>query len=100
MYYCYNCSVALVVDDPVLYNKISETFHARATIRFVILLWGEKSSIKDVATAEIPIYGYNEITSMGHESHMALLHSGDASKLLCSNCSVRLISDRSIFNRT
>ncbi|CAA3025938.1 probable acyl-activating enzyme 16, chloroplastic [Olea europaea subsp. europaea] len=78
--YSHSESVALVVDDPVLYNKISETFHARATIRFVILLWGEKSSIKDVATAEIPIYGYNEITSMGQESHMALLHSEDARK--------------------
>ncbi|CAI9771151.1 unnamed protein product [Fraxinus pennsylvanica] len=78
--YSHSESVAMVVDDPVLYNQILETFHARATIRFVILLWGEKSSIKDVAAAEIPIYSYNEITSMGHESHTALLHSEDARK--------------------
>ncbi|KAL2469464.1 putative acyl-activating enzyme 16 [Abeliophyllum distichum] len=78
--YNHSESVALVVDDPVLYSRISETFRARATVRFVILLWGEKSSIKDVAAAEIPVYSYNEITSLGHESHTALVHSEDARK--------------------
>lgn len=93
MFYCYNRSVALVVDDPVLYNRILETFHSRATIKFVILLWGQKSSIRDVAAAEIPVYSYDEITSLGRESHTALLLSEDASKLLCCHCSVALISD-------
>ncbi|XP_022869984.1 probable acyl-activating enzyme 16, chloroplastic [Olea europaea var. sylvestris] len=78
--YNHSESVALVVDDPVLYNRILETFHSRATIKFVILLWGQKSSIRDVAAAEIPVYSYDEITSLGRESHTALLLSEDARK--------------------
>ncbi|PIN22687.1 Long-chain acyl-CoA synthetases (AMP-forming) [Handroanthus impetiginosus] len=78
--YNHSESVALVVDDPELYNRISETFHTRATIRFVILLWGEKSSITNEAAVEIPIYSYKEIIDLGHESRAALLLSEDARK--------------------
>ncbi|KAI3470044.1 hypothetical protein Pfo_026707 [Paulownia fortunei] len=78
--YNHSESVALVVDDPEMYNRIFETFHSRATIRFIILLWGEKSSITNEAAVEIPIYSYKEIINLGRESRAALLHSEDARK--------------------
>lgn len=75
-----NCSVALVVDDPEMYNRISETFCSRTTIRFIILLWGEKTNIINEAALEVPIYSYKEIIDLGCESREALRHSEDASK--------------------
>ncbi|KAG6428378.1 hypothetical protein SASPL_112629 [Salvia splendens] len=73
-----NCSVALVVDNPELYKRISEAFCFRATVRFIILLWGEKTNITSEAAPEVPIYTYQEIIDMGCQSHEALRHSGDA----------------------
>ncbi|KAL0451982.1 UNVERIFIED_CONTAM: putative acyl-activating enzyme 16, chloroplastic [Sesamum latifolium] len=78
--YNHSESCGLVVDDPEMLNRISETFYSRAAVRFVILLWGEKSSIKDEAAVEIPIYSYKEIIDLGHESREALRHSQDARK--------------------
>ncbi|KAL6532179.1 Long-chain-fatty-acid--[acyl-carrier-protein] ligase AEE15, chloroplastic [Orobanche gracilis] len=77
--YNHSESVALVVDNLEMYNRIFETFHSRARVRFIILLWGEKSSINSVAV-ETPIYSYKDIIQLGHESRAALLHSEDASK--------------------
>ncbi|KAL6582049.1 Long-chain-fatty-acid--[acyl-carrier-protein] ligase AEE15, chloroplastic [Orobanche minor] len=77
--YNHSESVALVVDGPEMYNRIFETFHSRARVRFIILLWGEKSSINSVAV-ETPIYSYKDIIQLGHESRAALLHSEDARK--------------------
>lgn len=80
--YNHSESCGLVVDDPEMLNRISETFYSRAAVRFVILLWGEKSSIKNEAAGEIPIYSYKEIIDLGHENREALRHSQDASKSL------------------
>lgn len=69
-----------MVDDCEMYSRISETFRSRTTIRFVILLWGEKTSIISEAAPGYPIYNYTEIIDLGCESREALRHSGDASK--------------------
>nr|GMD65811.1 probable acyl-activating enzyme 16, chloroplastic [Ipomoea batatas] len=61
-----------------MYSRIAETFHSHADVRFVILLWGEKSSITSEVMDGRPIYSYNEILDLGNESHMALLHSQEA----------------------
>ncbi|XP_042056502.1 probable acyl-activating enzyme 16, chloroplastic [Salvia splendens] len=76
--YNHSDSVALVVDNPELYKRISEAFCFRATVRFIILLWGEKTNITSEAAPEVPIYTYQEIIDMGCQSHEALRHSGDA----------------------
>ncbi|KAG6593626.1 Long-chain-fatty-acid--[acyl-carrier-protein] ligase AEE15, chloroplastic, partial [Cucurbita argyrosperma subsp. sororia] len=36
---------ALVVDNPELFNRIIETFRSKASMRCIILLWGENSSL-------------------------------------------------------
>ncbi|GFQ03135.1 probable acyl-activating enzyme 16 chloroplastic [Phtheirospermum japonicum] len=77
--YNHSESVALVVDDTEMYNRISETFHSRARVRFIILLWGDKSSITNEAV-ETPIYSYEEIIKLGVENRADLLHSEDARK--------------------
>nr|GMD65821.1 probable acyl-activating enzyme 16, chloroplastic [Ipomoea batatas] len=74
----YNYSVALAVDNPEMYSQIEESFQSRANVRFVILLWGEKSSIKSKVTDGLPIYSYTEILDLGNESHMALIHPQEA----------------------
>ncbi|XP_057787320.1 probable acyl-activating enzyme 16, chloroplastic isoform X2 [Salvia miltiorrhiza] len=76
--YNHSESVALVVDDPEMCNRISETFESRATVRFIVLLWGEKTNIINEAAPEVPIYSYKEIINMGCESREALHHSEDA----------------------
>ncbi|KAL1548091.1 Long-chain-fatty-acid--[acyl-carrier-protein] ligase AEE15, chloroplastic [Salvia divinorum] len=76
--YDHSDSVALVVDNPELFNRISETFRSRATLRFIILLWGQKTNIISEDALEVPIYCYKEIIDMGCESREALRHSGDA----------------------
>ncbi|KAG8369593.1 hypothetical protein BUALT_Bualt14G0029800 [Buddleja alternifolia] len=76
--YNHSESVALVVDDPEMYNRISETFRSRATVRFLVLLWGEKSSITNEAEVEMPVYNYSEIIDLGCESRTASLHPEDA----------------------
>ncbi|XP_042050787.1 probable acyl-activating enzyme 16, chloroplastic [Salvia splendens] len=76
--YNHSDSVALVVDTPELYKRISEAFRSRATVRFIILLWGEKTNIISEAAPEVPIYTYQEIIDMGCQSREALRHSGDA----------------------
>ncbi|KAL7145300.1 hypothetical protein ABFS83_07G072000 [Erythranthe nasuta] len=79
--YNHSESVALVVDNPEMYNRIVETFQSRATVRFVVLLWGEKSSIpNDESATDIPIYSYEEIINFGHENRALLLRSEDARK--------------------
>ncbi|CAJ1938714.1 unnamed protein product [Sphenostylis stenocarpa] len=34
-----------VVDNPEMFNRVANTFYSRTTMRFVILLWGEKSEV-------------------------------------------------------
>ncbi|KAH6821931.1 acyl-activating enzyme 15 [Perilla frutescens var. hirtella] len=76
--YNHSESVALVVDDPVMYNRISETFGSQTTVRFIVLLWGEKTNIINEAAPEVPIYSYKELIDLGRQSREALRHSEDA----------------------
>ncbi|XP_073136448.1 probable acyl-activating enzyme 16, chloroplastic isoform X2 [Henckelia pumila] len=78
--YHHSESVALVVDDPAMLNKVSGIFHSQVTIRFVIVLWGDKSSITNAEALKMPIYGYKEIIDLGLESCTALLCSEDDRK--------------------
>ncbi|GKD21893.1 probable acyl-activating enzyme 16, chloroplastic [Tanacetum coccineum] len=49
-----------------------------ASVRFAILLWGEKSSISSHTMEEIPAYSYKEIIDTGHEHRANLADSHDA----------------------
>lgn len=71
-----------MLDDPEMYKRIVETFHSQTTIRFIILLWGEKTNTMNEASPGVPIYSYKEIIDLGRQSREALHHSEDASKSL------------------
>ncbi|XP_071938297.1 probable acyl-activating enzyme 16, chloroplastic [Coffea arabica] len=75
--YIHSDSVALVVDNPEMYNRIADAFSSQATLQFVILLWGDKSSLSSEVEG-LPVYCYQEIIDLGHESRRALLSSQDA----------------------
>lgn len=76
--YNHSESVALAVDNPELYHRIAEAFNSKASVRFVILLWGEKSSLVSNMMEGIPAYSYKEIIDMGHEHRAVLVDSHDA----------------------
>ncbi|KAJ6965377.1 acyl-activating enzyme 16 [Populus alba x Populus x berolinensis] len=76
--YNHSESVALAVDNPELFNRIAETFFSKAAPRFVILLWGENSSLTINVMEGIPIFNYKEIIDLGRESRKAFFDSGDA----------------------
>jgi long-chain acyl-CoA synthetase len=77
-----------------MYNQLAETFSSQATVKFVVLLWGEKSSITREGEG-LPIYCYREIINLGHESHTALLSQGTSKCILIvhSNIICLLTSD-------
>ncbi|KAL8204643.1 hypothetical protein R6Q57_010266 [Mikania cordata] len=76
--YNHSESVALVVDNPELYHRMADDFNSKASIRFIILLWGEKSFISSHAMEGIPAYTYKEIIDMGHENRALFVDSHDA----------------------
>lgn len=73
--YNHSESVALVVDSPQFYNRLAKSFISRINVRFVVLLWGEKSCLNSKAVKDIPLYGYKDITELGRESRNASRHS-------------------------
>lgn len=76
--YNHSESVALAVDNPELYQRLEETFNSKASVRFIILLWGEKSSLGSFMMEKIPVYSYKEIIDMGREHRVVLVDSHDA----------------------
>lgn len=78
-------SVALAIDSPELFNRIAEVFCDKASIRFLILLWGDKTSLSIEETEDMPIFCYNEIIILGQDSRKSLLDSKDTCKLLMSS---------------
>lgn len=76
--YNHSDSVALAIDNPEFFNRISEKFYSRASMRFVVLLWGEKSCLASKGIEGLPIFSYKEILIMGRESREALSCSPDA----------------------
>ncbi|KAK7840592.1 putative acyl-activating enzyme 16 [Quercus suber] len=71
-------SVALTVDSPHMFNRIAETFCSKAAMRFIILLWGEKSSLACEGIEGTPVFSYEEIVVLGEESRRALFDSHNA----------------------
>ncbi|PON55677.1 2,3-dihydroxybenzoate-AMP ligase [Parasponia andersonii] len=78
--YSHSESVGLAVDSPELFNRISETFHSKANMRFVVLLWGDKSSLSIEGVEGIPVFNYKEIIQLGQESRRAISDSTDVRK--------------------
>uniref|UniRef100_A0A1J3ENE5 Long-chain-fatty-acid--[acyl-carrier-protein] ligase AEE15, chloroplastic n=1 Tax=Noccaea caerulescens TaxID=107243 RepID=A0A1J3ENE5_NOCCA len=74
--YRHSESVALVVDNPEFFNRIAETFTSKASPRFLILLWGEKSSLAKEGM-QIPVYTYTEIKNLGQERRAQFSGSND-----------------------
>ncbi|XP_010512900.1 PREDICTED: probable acyl-activating enzyme 16, chloroplastic isoform X2 [Camelina sativa] len=77
--YCHSESVALVVDNPEFFNRIAASFSYKAPPRFVILLWGDKSSLVTVGR-QTPVYSYNEIKRFGQERRAKFARSNDAER--------------------
>ncbi|XP_010905151.2 probable acyl-activating enzyme 16, chloroplastic isoform X1 [Elaeis guineensis] len=73
--YNHSESVALVVDSPQFFNRLAESLIPRADVRFVVLLWGEKSCLNSKAVKGMPLYDYREVIELGRESHHTLLQS-------------------------
>ncbi|GAB2295668.1 Long-chain-fatty-acid--[acyl-carrier-protein] ligase AEE15, chloroplastic [Dionaea muscipula] len=78
--YLHSESVALVIDGPELFNRIAELFSSQASMKFVILLWGEKSHIPREVLEEITVLSYSEIIDLGRESRQVLLDPHDPTK--------------------
>ncbi|KAL9408839.1 hypothetical protein AB3S75_047260 [Citrus x aurantiifolia] len=78
--YNHSESVALAVENPEFFNRIAETLCSKAAMRFVILLWGKKSSVAPDIVEEIPVFSYDEIIDLGRESRKAFSDSNDARK--------------------
>ncbi|MQM14925.1 hypothetical protein Taro_047860 [Colocasia esculenta] len=75
--YSHSDSVALIVDNPSFFNRLAETLIPRAEkIRFVVLLWGDKSNLKDLSL-NVPIFTYDEVIALGRNSRDALRNSGN-----------------------
>ncbi|XP_058009782.1 probable acyl-activating enzyme 16, chloroplastic isoform X2 [Hevea brasiliensis] len=73
--YNHSESVAIAVDSPELFNRIAETFSSKAVIRFIILLWGDKSCLAINGMDGIAVFNYKEIIDLGRESHRSLFDS-------------------------
>lgn len=73
--YNHSESVALVVDSPQFFDRLAKSLIPKADVRFIVLLWGEKSCLNSKAEKDIPLYDYREIIELGQESHHTLLQS-------------------------
>ncbi|OVA20421.1 AMP-dependent synthetase/ligase [Macleaya cordata] len=73
--YNHSESVALIVDNADLFKRISETFISGAAVKFIVLLWGDKSCLGNEAIEGIPVFNYKEIIDLGKDSRAALLDS-------------------------
>jgi long-chain acyl-CoA synthetase len=62
------------VDSPQFFNRLAESFISRINARFIVLLWGDKSSLNSKAVKDMPVYDYNDITELGKENRNALHH--------------------------
>lgn len=67
------------MDNPEFFNRIADTFSYKASLKFVILLWGDKSSLA-TSSRQTPVYSYNEIKNLGQERRAEHAGSSDAGK--------------------
>ncbi|MBA0867293.1 hypothetical protein Goshw_029007 [Gossypium schwendimanii] len=49
-------------------------------MRFIVLLWGEKSRLANNETLGVPVFSYKEMVKLGRENRAALIDSLDARK--------------------
>ncbi|KAJ6815677.1 putative acyl-activating enzyme 16, chloroplastic [Iris pallida] len=72
-------SIALVMEDPKFYTRLSGSLFSKVNVTFIILLWGDASTVQKIFhplyNSEIPVYGYKDIINFGKTSHQALLDS-------------------------
>ncbi|KAI0510492.1 hypothetical protein KFK09_011094 [Dendrobium nobile] len=73
--YNHSDSIALVVDNPEFFNRLAESLIARANIRFLVLLWGDKLFLNSEYTKDIILYDFKEIIELGRQSRLSLLSS-------------------------
>ncbi|XP_077227747.1 AMP-dependent synthetase and ligase family protein [Tasmannia lanceolata] len=73
--YNHSDSVALVLDNSDFFSRLAESFISKAVIRFIILLWGEKSCLDSKVVQGIPVFTYKEIIKLGQDSRQNLLDS-------------------------
>ncbi|XP_057830934.2 long-chain-fatty-acid--[acyl-carrier-protein] ligase AEE15, chloroplastic isoform X2 [Cryptomeria japonica] len=71
--YNHSDSVALIVDNPSLLNNLAPKFNSYTNLKFVVVLWGEKSMVDSNVGNTIALYSYDEFSHMGHESRKRLL---------------------------
>jgi len=67
------------VDNPEMFNRIANLFYLKTSMRFIILLWGEKSGLVSEGDKGVPVYTFMEVIHLGQESRRVLFDSLDNS---------------------
>ncbi|PPD86571.1 hypothetical protein GOBAR_DD16494 [Gossypium barbadense] len=78
--YNHSESVGLLIDNPEFFNRLAGKFCSNASMRFIVLLWGEKSRLANNETLGVPVFSYKEMVKLGRENRAALIDSLDARK--------------------
>ncbi|KAK7331439.1 hypothetical protein VNO77_25664 [Canavalia gladiata] len=73
--YNHSESVALAVDNPEMFDRIAKRFYLKASMRFIILLWGEKSGLVSEGDKEVPVFTFMEVIHLGQQSRRVLFDS-------------------------
>ncbi|KAM0932137.1 putative long-chain-fatty-acid--[acyl-carrier-protein] ligase [Dioscorea sansibarensis] len=73
--YKHSESVALVVESPEFLNRLAKSFISEVDKRFIILLWGEKTSLNSESINNARLFDYKEIIKLGKENRHLLLQS-------------------------
>ncbi|KAL9237846.1 hypothetical protein vseg_012346 [Gypsophila vaccaria] len=76
--YQHSESVALIVDSPQMFNRMADVFKAQTTMKFIVLLWGDKSDVGREVSDKLQVFNYSEIKGIGGESRKLLAASDDA----------------------
>lgn len=76
--YSHSDSVAIIIDNEDLYNKLLPALNASSTVKFVVVLWGEKASLLKESTGAIfPVYTYEEFLDTGYQARNRFLALND-----------------------
>ncbi|KAK1282366.1 hypothetical protein QJS10_CPB22g00731 [Acorus calamus] len=73
--YIHSESSAIVVENPEFFNKLAVNLFSKANVRFLIILWGEKSCIDANMVHDIPAFTYDEIIRLGKDRRQSVPHS-------------------------
>lgn len=83
-------SVALVVENLQLYNKIAARLKGNNVIKFVIVLWASKDNLEDSKVqADYPIYSFEELVASGKNCRQALAAVANSGSYLYTLCLCR-----------